>query len=115
MLIAKQSETPVMLTSTTHTLTDALAAATLKNQGNKKIIGYRIGWATVVAGKPGFKAGPWMNLPAGIDPGTAVSVPAQSIAIDSHADRMIFYVVEAKFSDGTHWKSNRKSITPSIK
>jgi len=108
---AKQPGTPAMLTSTTHTLTDALAAASLKNQGNKRISGYRIGWITIVNGKPRFKTGPWMNLPAGIDPGTVVSVPAQSIAIDSRADRMIFYVAEASFPDGTHWKSDRTSIT----
>jgi hypothetical protein len=74
MVIAKQPNAPVQIVSTLHGIPDVLQSAWFENRGTKPIIGYRIGWASVSAGRSRFETGPWMNVLAGVNPGARVEV-----------------------------------------
>jgi hypothetical protein len=108
MVIARQETAPAQITKATHSLRDVLQAATLQNRSSKVITGFKVGWMSVNdEGKRTSMSGPWINLPAGITPGTTQQVPAQNVALAKEAREMIFFVTEVKFADGTHWKASR--------
>lgn len=110
MVIAKQPNAPVQIVRTLHGIPDVLQSAWFENRGSKSIIGYRIGWASMSVGKSRFEMGPWMNVPAGVNPGATVEVPAQGVALDARAENMVFFVSEVKFADGSHWKANHGEL-----
>jgi hypothetical protein len=89
---ARQSGNPVRLVSTTHSTSDALKQATLENRSGKSIASYRIGWATVVAGKTTMDEGGWVKIADGLQPGATTEVPALGISIDQNAHLMMFFV-----------------------
>jgi hypothetical protein len=110
MLIARQDGAPARLVQTTHSVTDLLTAARLKNVGEKQISSYRVGWAHVRQNGIEFHAGPWISVPAGIKPGIVSDVPDQSIPFDVRAERVVFFVAELKFADGSRWKAPKQDI-----
>lgn len=107
--IARQPKDPATLVSATHSSTDLLSAAVIKNRGAKRIVGYRIAWEIYLAGggSPQTGLGEWMNVPAGIDPEKTSEVPAQAVSIEpvkKGATRIEFAVGAVKFADGTTWQ-----------
>ena len=110
MVIGNVTNAPVRLLSTTHTIKDALQSAKFENKSAKPISAYRVGWASVVNGKPKFRNPQWMNVPANIEGGTIQTVPAQAIKPDLQARQMIFFIAEVHFADGSHWKAKRNEI-----
>lgn len=107
--IAHQPQDPATLISTTHSSTDLLSAAVIKNRGTKRIVGYRIAWEIHFpgAGTPQTGLGEWMNVPAGIDPEKTSEVSAQAVSIEpvkKGASRIEFAVGAVKFADGTTWQ-----------
>ena len=110
MVIARQSGAPAHLVQTTHGLSDLLTAARLKNDSDKAIASYRIGWAYVRPNEIEFHIGVEMNVPPSIKPGTVHHVSDQNIAFDTRAEEVIFFVAELTFADGTGWKANNEDI-----
>lgn len=107
--IARQPKDPATLVSTTHSSTDLLSAAVIKNRAPKRIVSYRIAWEihSPGGGKPQTGLGEWMNVPAGIDPEKTSEVPAQAVSIEpvkKGAARVEFAVGAVKFADGTTWQ-----------
>jgi hypothetical protein len=107
--IARQPKDPATLMSTTHSSTDLLSAAVIKNRSRKRIVSYRIAWEVHLpgGGKPQIGLGEWMNVPTGIDPEKTSEVPAQAVSIDpvkKGAARIEFAVGAVKFADGTTWQ-----------
>lgn len=103
---------PAALVSATHTSSDLLAGARLRNIGRKTIVGYRVGWEVRMPGqrKPETTLGVWMNVPPGIPPGEFAQVPPQAVSIElarRGATQIAFLVGEVKFSDGTTWRRPR--------
>jgi hypothetical protein len=111
MLIARQPDSPVQILRAQHGIPDVLESASFENRSDKVITSYRIGWATVAEGKSSFRAGEWMNVPAGISLGETATVPAQGISCDAQAEDMVFFVSEVKFSDGSRWKAKHSGLT----
>ncbi len=110
MLIASQETAPARLIQTTHGLSSLLTAADLKNCSEKQIVSYRIGWAYVRGNVVKFHTGSVMNVPAGIAPGSVYEVPDQAVTLDSGVEKIIFFVAEVKFADGSQWKAANKEI-----
>lgn len=110
MILALQTAAPVQITSIRHGLNDAIEAANFHNRSDKNISAYRVGWATTINQKVSFKSGVWMNMPVGVLPGTNQTVPAQGISLMRQAQKMIFFISDVRFADGSHWKTDRKSI-----
>jgi hypothetical protein len=110
MILARQNAAPVQLLSTTHGLADALEKAKFQNRSDKVISAYRIGWAIVRNGRTTFKLGSWMNVPSGIQPEAVQTVLAQGVQLERHAQKMVFFVSEVRYSDGSHWKASRNSL-----
>jgi hypothetical protein len=107
--IARQPEDPATLMSTTHSSTDLLSAAVIKNRGTKRMVSYRIAWEVHFpgGGKPQTGLGEWMNVPAGIEPEKTSQVQAQAVSIDpvkKGAARIEFAVGAVRFADGTTWQ-----------
>ncbi|MCL6564946.1 MAG: hypothetical protein K6U09_00825 [Acidobacteriia bacterium] len=103
---------PAVLISATHTSSDLLAGARLKNVGEKTIVAYRIGWEIHIPDqkKPETTLGEWMNVPPGIPPGEIAQVPPQAVSVElarRGATRIAFFVGEVKFSDGTTWRHSK--------
>jgi len=107
---ARQSGDPVHLVSTTHGTSDALKQATLENRSSKSIASYRIGWATVVAGRTTMDEGGWVKIVDGLPPGATTEVPALGISIDQKAHLMMFFVFKVVFSDGSHWEADANQL-----
>jgi len=105
-----QEKSPAVLVSTSHSPSDFLSAATLKNVSDKPLIGYRIGWVVVLrSGKNEVHFGVSLNLPAGIEPGETWDAPGQSVSPDharEGASAVAFFVAEVYLSGEQPWKED---------
>ena len=113
--IARQGGAPATLfgpTKFTLGISDLLMTARLKNNSDKPIKSYRIGWAYVLRNGVQFHAGAELNVPAGIRPSETCEVPDQTIPLNLNAERVIFFVAELTFADGSRWKANNEDIWP---
>lgn len=110
MVIAPQDNAPARLVQTTHGLSDLLTAARLKNGSDKRIRSYQIGWAYVRPNGIEFHMGVLMRVPAGIKPGHVHDVVDQAVPFEGSAERVIFFVAEVTFADGSHWKADHDEI-----
>jgi len=83
MVNIPQQDSPVVLVSTTHTTSDLLSGATLKNVGQMSLSACRLGWVVVFpSGKSEVNLGARMNISAGIQIGAMWDAPAQSVSPD---------------------------------
>jgi hypothetical protein len=106
--LASELNSPAKLTQVTNAVKDWFVSGTLTNEGGKKIVAYRIGWAVATGNAVKFAEGPWMNLPAGITEGESILVPAQNVQPQMQASQVVFFVSQVKFADGSKWKADRK-------
>lgn len=107
---ANCASAPAKLVTTTSAVNDWLVSGTIVNESKKPITAYRIAWAIVTDGSVRFVEGPWMNHPAGIQPGESVLAPAQNVKPQMQAKRFLFFVSKVKFADGTSWKANHDEV-----
>lgn len=110
-----QTSEPAMLISTHHTLTDALAGATLRNQGKVPITSYRVGWVLLKDGKTSVHETGTMSVPSGVQPGGTVEVPDQTIPLDTAARSFLFYVSEVTYADGTKWSADAEALLKQVR
>jgi len=110
MLAAPQDSAPAKLVQTTHGIPDLLTAAKFLNQSGKSITSYRIGWAYVLPTKVEFHSGAVMKVPAGIHSGLVQEVPDQAVSMNAAANKVIFFISELTFADGSHWKASHREI-----
>ena len=110
MLTAPQDSAPAKLVQTTHGIPDLLIAAKFLNQSGKSIISYRIGWAYVLPRRVEFHNGAAMNVPSGIHSGVVQEVPDQAVSMNTAANKVIFFISELTFADGSHWKASHREI-----
>ena len=110
VLSAWHDGAPANLIQTTHEYNDLLTSAQLKNFGKKRIISYTIGWAYVLPNRIDFHKGALMNVPAGIRPGGVHEVPDQAVPFNTKAERVIFFVEDLVFEDGSGWKSDKQNV-----
>jgi len=114
MLMAAQPDSPAVLVQTTHSKTDFLSAAQLKNVGDRTITGYRIGWVVVfTSGKSEVTMGRPTNVPAGINPGEIAEVDAQGVSprlAEQGAATVLFFVTDIHLANSKVWKADIKSI-----
>ncbi len=114
MVNIPQRDSPAQLVSTTHTTSDLLSAATLKNVSQKSLYACRLGWVVVFpSGKNEVHVGVPMNIPAGIERGATWDAPAQSVDPEyaKHgATAIAFFVAEAFPPDREPWKADLVQI-----
>jgi len=114
MVNIPQQDSPALLVSTTHTTSDLLSAATLKNVGQRSLSACRLGWVVVFpSGKNEVYLGAPMNIPAGIEPGAKWEAPAQSVSpkyAKQKAAAIAFFVAEAYPLGGEPWKADLVQI-----
>jgi hypothetical protein len=110
MIDIPQHDSPAQLVSTTHTTSDLLNAATLKNVGQKSLFACRLGWVVVFpSGNNDVHLGAPMNIPVGIGTGATWDAPPQSVSPEyakQGATAIAFFVAEAYPLDGTPWKAD---------
>ena len=99
-----QPNAPAALVESTHALSDLLQSARLKNQSQKVITSFTMGWAYVLASGPELHSGAVMNVPKGIQPREVYEVSAQAVPLRKDAKDVYFYVAAVKFGDGTDWE-----------
>ena len=87
-----------------------MKAARLKNDSNKPIASYRIGWAYVRPNGIDLHKGALMSVPMGIKPGDIHDVSDQAVPFDERAQSVIFFVAELGFADGSDWKVDIEDI-----
>jgi hypothetical protein len=89
-----------MFQETKHGTKDFLLSATLLNQSNQLVTGYRIGWVAVYpSGKEKVSLGLAVDLPLGIRPGAAIDVPSQGVSPDfvtPTAMSVVFFVTDVR-------------------
>jgi hypothetical protein len=99
MINIPQHDSPALLVSTTHTTSDLLSAAKLKNVGQMSLSACRLGWVVVFSsGNNEVHLGAPMNVPAGIGAGATWDVPPQSVSPEyarQGAAAIAFFVAEA--------------------
>jgi hypothetical protein len=114
MVNIRQQDSPALLVSTTHTTSDLLSAATLKNTGPMSLSACRLGWVVVFpSGNNEVHLGVAMNIPAGIETGATWDAPAQEVSSEyakRGATAIAFFVAEAYPSDGRPWKADLGEI-----
>ncbi|SRR5216683_378696 len=110
MVLAMQRTAPAYLVQTTHGYPNLLKAARLKNDSNKPIASYRIGWAYVRPNGIDLHKGALMSVPMGIKPGDIHDVSDQAVPFDERAQSVIFFVAELGFADGSDWKVDIEDI-----
>ena len=87
----------------------ALLKAELKNEINSPIVSYRIGWANVHPKDIELREGALIRV-RGIKPGSVDDVSDQTVPFDASAERVIFFVAELAFADGSRWKANDDDV-----
>jgi hypothetical protein len=102
-VIAKQHTAPARLIQT-HACSNLLKAGQLENRSEKPITSYRIGWAYVYPEAISLHEGALISVPRGIKLGDIRDVPVQSVPFDEKAQRVIFFVAELGFADGSQWR-----------
>ncbi|MGA2980353.1 MAG: hypothetical protein ABSD76_12255 [Terriglobales bacterium] len=114
MINIPQQDSPALLVSTTHTMSDMLSAATLKNVGPMSLSACRLGWVVLFpSGNSEVHLGVAMNIPAGIETGTTWNAPAQEVSSEyakQRATAIAFFVAEAYPSSGRPWKADLVQI-----
>jgi hypothetical protein len=109
-----QQNSPALLVSTTHTSSDLLRAAALKNIGEKSLSACRLGWVVVfTSGRNEVHLGAPMNISAGIEPGATWEAPPQSVSpeyAEQSAIAVAFFVAEVFPSRGNPWKADLAQI-----
>jgi hypothetical protein len=105
-----QQDGPALLISTTHTASDLLSAATLKNVGPVSVSAYRLGWVvTFPTGNSEVHLSERIDVPAGVKPGATWNVAAQSVSPEyakQDAAAVAFFVAEVYPSTGEPWKAD---------
>jgi hypothetical protein len=108
----QQTDCPLAIRQTTHAMVDAFTGGVLQNAGDKTVVSYKMGWVLVFRNakrKPEVTVGKIMNVPAGIESGATVVVPAQGVWVAKiHEDAKVvaFFVADVEFADGTHFTSD---------
>jgi len=90
-------------------LSKALLKAQLKNDSDSPIVSYRIGWANVHLKEIELRKGTLISVRE-IKPGSVDDVSDQTVPFDASAERVIFFVAELAFADGSRWKANSEDI-----
>src|SRR5260370_14308406 len=81
MVNIPQRDRPALLVSTTHTTSDLLSAATLKNVSQMSLSACRLGWVVVLpSGNNEVHLGVPMSVSARVEPGATWDAPAQSVS-----------------------------------
>jgi hypothetical protein len=110
MVNIPQQDSPALLVSSTHSTSDLLSAATLRNVGEVPMSGCRLGWVVVYpSGNDEVHLGEPMNISAGIEPDATWDVPAQSVSPEytrQGATAIAFFVAEAYPSGGPPWQAD---------
>ena len=106
---------PVHFSMSKHGLKSLLEAGTLESRASQPIVSYRIGWALSKDGKVSLHEGPWMNVPAGVEPGAKTDVPDQAVPFDTAAQRYLFYISEVTYADGTRWSAEATPLIEQAK
>ena len=110
MFMAKQDTAPVHLTQIRLVRSNILSGAQLKNESNKRMISYRVGWGSVSPTDIVLHQGDAVDAAAGVMPGASRRVPDEAIPEDQRTRKVIFFVAEAKFADGSEWTADVKDI-----
>jgi hypothetical protein len=103
MAFATQRTAPAHLVQITLEHPRLLKAARLKNDSDKLITSYRIGWANIRPNGIEMRQGTLTSVPRGINPGDVHVVSDQSVPFDESIQSIIFLVAEVNFADGNHW------------
>ncbi len=110
MVSIPQQDSPALLVSTTHTTSDLLSAATLKNVGQMSLSACRLGWVVVFpSGNSEVHLGAPINISTEIEPGATWDAPAQSVSPECEKQRaaaVAFFVAEVFPSTGKPWKAD---------
>jgi len=114
MVNIPQQDSPARLVSTTHTTSDLLSAAILKNVGQMSLSACRLGWVVVFpSGKSEVNLGGRMNISTGIQIGATWDAPAQLVSPEyakQGATAIAFFVAEAYPSGGKPWKADLAQV-----
>jgi hypothetical protein len=107
---------PIALLSVTHDADqDLFASGTIKNRNSSNLSAYRIGWLVFLnsSGEAKFAQGPLVELKDPIASSEVFSIGAQGASptlLSSAPSLIVFFVAEARFSDGTKWKASISEI-----
>lgn len=104
--IAPQKESPARLVQASFGV-PLLTDAKIKNDSNKTILSYRIGWSYVHDDRMEFHNSELRRVPNGIGPGRTQDVAGQDVPTDRDALQVIFFVSELIFSDGKRWTAKK--------
>lgn len=109
MMSIRQTDCPLMFLETKHGAKDFLLSATLRNQSDQLVTGYRVGWVAVYpSGKEKVGLGLSVDLPLGIRPGATIEVPAQGVSPDAvtpTAMSVVFFVTDVRTASLTGSKT----------
>jgi hypothetical protein len=114
LIVIPQPACPAALGSATHTPSDFLRSAILRNVSEKPIIGFRLGWVLRFRSRsPKLRFGAPVNLPNAIEPGYTYSVPAQGVDsddIEEGAVQMGFFLAEVFLVGEEPWRADVAEI-----
>jgi hypothetical protein len=119
MVIARQSSAPATLSEATFGRYDLVERAKLTNQSSKTVDSYKIGWITISdSGALRYGKGITLNISGGMPPNESAAVPQQNFSpaiLRKDVTRIIFYVAELHFSDGTQWREKLDTVRQELK
>jgi len=114
MLFARQAEDPVRIVQASFGADNLLLDARLENKSHNKVQTYRLGWAAVKKEDVRMGKGELVTVPQETDTTAAFDIPGQGVPgkdeLSKHPSRVIVYVAELQFQDGTKWQADAKKI-----
>src|SRR5215475_3664206 len=91
MLMAKQETAPVHLTQIRLVGANILSGAEVKNESNKRMLSYRVGWGNVSPTDIVLHQGDVVDAGKGVLPGASRRVPDQAIPENQRTPKVIFF------------------------
>jgi len=114
LILAPQPNCPAVLVSAVHTASDFLKSAVLRNNSEKILTGYRLGWCTSVhSQRPTYRLGKRVSLARGIGANETCLVPAQEVIIGKERNASavtVFFIAEVFLAGAKSWKVDLREI-----
>jgi hypothetical protein len=118
LVVVPQPTCPVTLSSAVHAASDYLKSATLRNNSDSVLTGFRIGWMVEIpARKAQIHFGKHVNFREGIKPNGSCAVPAQAVSVHKHrtlAAVIAFFVAEVFLLGQAPWTADLREIEDEV-
>ena len=114
LIVIPQPACPAAIVSATHTPSNFLHSAILKNVSQRPLLGFRVGWVIRFrSGKPDLRLGAPFNLATAVEPGGVCPVPPQEVNSDDLEKGAVltgFFLAEVYLLGDKPWKADLPRI-----